>query len=44
MKADFIMNGVTHSDFSGKVDQVEMPDMDFGTSDAGGWSVEDLLK
>ncbi len=25
------MNGVTHNDFSGKVDQVEMPDMDFGT-------------
>jgi len=23
------MNGVTHNDFSGKVDQVEMPDMDF---------------
>ncbi|DBB01565.1 TPA: hypothetical protein ACH3X1_000213 [Trebouxia sp. C0004] len=31
-------------DFSGKVDQVEMPDMDFGTSDVGGWSVDDLLK
>ena len=33
-----------HLDFSGKVDQVEMPDMDFGTSGVGGWSVDDLLK
>ena len=31
-------------DFSGKVDQVEMPDMDFGTSDASEWNVDDLLQ
>ena len=31
-------------DFTGKVDQVEIPDMDFGTSDADAWNVEDLLQ
>jgi len=30
-------------DFSGKVDEVQMPDMDFGTND-GNWDVEDLLQ
>lgn len=30
--------------FSGKVDQVELPDMDFGTSDASEWNVDDLLQ
>ena len=31
-------------DFSGKVDQVELPDMDLGTSDASEWNVDDLLQ
>ncbi|DBA98079.1 TPA: hypothetical protein ACH3X1_014701 [Trebouxia sp. C0004] len=31
-------------DFSGKVDQVELPDMDFGTSDASEWNVDKLLQ
>ena len=31
-------------DFTGKVDQVELPDMDFGTTDASTRSVDDVLQ
>ena len=29
--------------FSGQADQVQVPDMDFGTTELGEWSVDELL-
>ena len=30
-------------DFNGQADQVQVPDMDFGTTEPGAWSVDELL-
>ena len=30
-------------DFSGQTDQVQVPNMDFGTTEPGAWSVDELL-
>ena len=30
-------------DFTGQVDEVQMPDIDFGTTDVGAWNLEEVL-